>query len=88
MATKREQLEKLVHDMKAFADECDAKDATSPEDVAKLNEMAADVKSLVEGIKADAAAAGTLDVASAFLAELGGSDTGVFLVGLHTSWRF
>lgn len=74
--TKREQLEKLVHDMKAYADECDAKDATSPEDVAKLNAMAADVKSLVESIKAEATAAGTLDVASAFLAELGGSDGG------------
>ena len=38
--TKREQLEKLVHDMKAYADECDAKDATTPEDVQKLYERA------------------------------------------------
>ena len=71
--TKREQLEKLVHDMKAYADECDAKDETTAEDVEKLNQMAGDVKSLVAAIKAEAEASGTLDVASAFLSELGGS---------------
>ena len=71
--TKREQLEKLVHDMKAYADECDAKDETTAEDVEKLNQMATDVKSLVAAIKADAEASGTLDLAGAFLAELGGS---------------
>lgn len=74
--TKREQLEKLVHDMKAYADECDAKDETTPEDVQKLNQMAGDVKSLVDGIKAAAAAEGTFDVASAFLADLAGDGAG------------
>jgi hypothetical protein len=72
MATKREQLEKLTHDMKAFADEVDAKEAASAEDSAKLNEMAADVKGLVDAIKAEAAASGTMDMAKAFLSELAG----------------
>ncbi|WP_196299599.1 hypothetical protein, partial [Streptococcus pneumoniae] len=35
--------------------------------------MAGDVKSLVDALKAEAEASGTLDVASAFLSELGGS---------------
>lgn len=69
-ATRREQLEKLVHDMQSLADECDAKDATTPEDVQKLNEMGADVKSLVEAIKAEASASGTLDIAKAYLSDL------------------
>lgn len=71
--TKREQLEQLVHDMKAHADDCDARDETTAADVEKLNQMAGDVKSLVAAIKAEAEASGTLDVASAFLSELGGS---------------
>lgn len=71
--TKREQLEKLVHNMQAFADECDANDATSTEDVQKLNQMATDVKDLVAAIKAEATASGTLDVAKAFLGDLAGA---------------
>ena len=70
--TKREQLEQLVHNMQTFADECDAKDATSAEDVQKLNQMAADVQELVSAIKAEATASGTLDVAKAFLGDLAG----------------
>ncbi len=72
MATKREQLEKLTHVMKAFADECDAKGTTSAEDVSKLNQMATDVKGLVDVIKAEATANGTVDMAKAFLSELAG----------------
>lgn len=71
--TKREQLEKLVHNMQAFADECDANDATSTEDVQKLNQMATDVKDLVAAIKAEATASGTLDVAKAFLGDIAGA---------------
>lgn len=71
--TKREQLEKLVHNMQAFADECDANDATSTEDVQKLNQMATDVKDLVAAIKAETTASGTLDVAKAFLGDLAGA---------------
>lgn len=70
--TKREQLEQLVHNMQTFADECDAKDATSAEDVQKLNQMATDVQELVAAIKAEAGASGTLDVAKAFLGDLAG----------------
>lgn len=70
--TRREQLEKLTHDMQALADECDAKDATTPEDVQKLNDMANEVKNLVDAVKAEASASGSLDVAKAFLAELAG----------------
>lgn len=71
--TKREQLEQLVHDMQAFADECDAKGATTAEDVAKLNQMGAGVNELVAAIKAEAGANGTLDVAKAFLGDLAGT---------------
>lgn len=71
--TKREQLEKLVHNMQAFADESDANDATSTEDVQKLNQMATDVKDLVAAIKAETTASGTLDVAKAFLGDLAGA---------------
>jgi len=75
MKTKREQLEKLVHDMKSRAAEIDesGKPAT-PEQIEELNRMGADVKSLVDTIKAESAANGTLDVASAFLAELAGTN--------------
>ena len=71
--TKREQLEQLVHNMQTFADECDAKDATTAEDVQKLNQMAADVQELVSAIKAEATASDTLDVAKAFLGDLAGA---------------
>lgn len=74
MATKREQLEKLVHDMKAFAEECDAKDGgASAEDIEKLNKMGADVQALVAAVKAEATASGTLDMAKAFLGDLAGA---------------
>jgi HK97 family phage major capsid protein len=73
MATKREQLEKLVHDMKAFADECDAKGgALSADDRKKLDDYSADVTGLVASIKAEATASGSLDVAKAFLGDLAG----------------
>ena len=76
MATKREQLEKLVHDMKAFADECDAKnEPLSSDDREKLDKMSADVTALVASIKAEASAGGTLDVAQAFLNDLSGAPT-------------
>ena len=73
MKTKREQLEQLVHDMKAFADECDAKDDVTADDREKLSKMAADVNALVADIKAEAAVNGTLDVAKAFLGDLAGA---------------
>jgi HK97 family phage major capsid protein len=73
MATKREQLEKLVHDMKAFADECDAKGgALSADDRKKLDDYSADVTALVASIKSEATANGSLDVAKAFLGDLAG----------------
>jgi HK97 family phage major capsid protein len=72
MATKREQLEKLVHDMKTFADECDAKSELSGEDRQKLDNYSKSVTTLVESIKSEATASGSLDVAKAFLADLGG----------------
>lgn len=74
MATKREQLEKLVHDMKAFADECDAKnEPLSADDRTKLDQMSADVTSLVASIKAEATANGSVDMAQAFLNDLAGA---------------
>lgn len=76
MATKREQLEKLVHDMKAFADECDAKtEPLSADDRTKLDQMSAEVTGLVASIKAEATAGGSIDVAQAFLNSLAGVST-------------
>ena len=76
MATKREQLEKLVHDMKAFADECDAKDGgPTADDLNRLNQYGTDVNALIESIKSSAAASGTLDVAKSFLGDLAGEAT-------------
>src|SRR5689334_122313 len=72
MATKREQLEKLVHDMKAFADECDAKGELTAEDREKLDKYSKGVNELVASIKAEADANGSLDVAKAFLSDLSG----------------
>ena len=73
MATKREQLEKLVSDMKSYAAEIDGGDApATAEQIQKLNDMGADVAALVAGIKAAAAASGTLDVAKAFIGDLAG----------------
>lgn len=74
MATKREQLEKLVHDMKAFADECDAKnEPLSADDRTKLDQMSASVTELVATIKAEATASGNIDMAQAFLNDLAGA---------------
>jgi HK97 family phage major capsid protein len=72
MATKREQLEKLVYDMKAFADECDAKGELSADDRQKLDTMSKSVTDLVATIKAEATASDTMDVAKAFLGDLAG----------------
>jgi HK97 family phage major capsid protein len=72
MATKREQLEKLVHDMKSHADACDSKTELTPEDRKKLDDYSTAVSELVNDIKAEATAGGNLDVAKAFLADLAG----------------
>lgn len=73
MPTTREQLEKLVTDMRSLSDECDAKDeGPDPEDLKKLNEMTSEVSRLVEVVKTSAAANGTLDVAKSFLSDLAG----------------
>jgi HK97 family phage major capsid protein len=71
--TKREQLEKLVSDLKAYGSELDEKDERTADDVKKLNDMAADVNTLVADIKAEATATGTLDMAKAFLGDLAGA---------------
>jgi HK97 family phage major capsid protein len=72
MATKREQLEKLVRQMEEFGDELDKRDAIGADDITKLNQMGADIKALAESIKAEADASGTLGDAKAFLASLTG----------------
>lgn len=71
--TRRERLERLVTDMRSFADECDAKEGgASGEDIAKLNKMGEDVKALADEVRARAEADGTLDMAKAFLGDLAG----------------
>jgi HK97 family phage major capsid protein len=71
--TKREQLEKLVSDMKTLADDIDSRDDVTPDEVKKLNDMGAEVRELTETIKAEASATGTLDMAKAFLGDLAGA---------------
>lgn len=71
MKTKREQLEKLVHDMQALADNCDAKGDFSAEDRERMVKMAADAKALKEQITAEAETTGTLNDAKEFLVSLG-----------------
>jgi HK97 family phage major capsid protein len=74
MPTKREQLEKLIHDTQAFADQLDgSKDAPTADDFAKLDAMVKDVMSLKDAVKADAERAGTLADAKSFLSSLGAS---------------
>lgn len=75
MATKREQLEKLVHDMETYGDELDAKGTYGADEITKLNQMGADIKALAEAIKAEADASGTLGDAKAYLASLAGAPT-------------
>lgn len=73
MKTKREQLEKLVHDMKARATEIDERtEPITDEEREEINRMGADVKALVDSIKAEASLNGTLDMAKAFIGDLAG----------------
>lgn len=70
MATKREQLEKLVHETEAFATELDGKDALSGEESAKLKSMMEDVKRRADDVKAEGERNGALSDAKSFLASL------------------
>lgn len=70
-ATKREQLEKLVHDMQALADNCDAKGEFDAADQERMVKMATDAKALKEQITAEAEATGTLNDTKDFLKSLG-----------------
>lgn len=75
--TIREQLEKLSHDMKSKAEEIDGSGkAATAEQLAEINKMGADVTALVDTMKTQATANGTLDVAKAFLADLAGAPEG------------
>jgi HK97 family phage major capsid protein len=69
-ATKREQLEKLVHDMQSLADAADVKGDFSSEDRERLIKMMADSKRLSDEITDDATINGGLADAKAFLANL------------------
>jgi len=70
MATKREQLEKLVTDTRSYADVLEGKDGVSGEDTATLKDRLTDIKRLSEEIKSDAEVHGTLDEAKSFLSTL------------------
>lgn len=70
-STKREQLEKLVHDMQTLADAADVKGDFDSEDRQKVVDMMADAKRLSDEIKAEATISGGLNDAKAFLASLG-----------------
>lgn len=69
-ATKREQLEKLVHDMQSLADAADVKGDFSSDDRQRLIDMMADSKRLSDEIKEEAAINGGMADAKAFLANL------------------
>jgi HK97 family phage major capsid protein len=71
--SKRDQLEKLIHDTQALADAIDGKSAPSAEDFVQLDAMVKDVMSLKEAVKADAERAGTLADAKSFLSSLSGA---------------
>jgi len=71
--TKREQLEELVPQMRAFADEVDAKpEGQTAEDTERLIKMTSQVQALVKDIRAQADRNGMIDDASAFLSDLAG----------------
>lgn len=72
---KRDQLEKLVADMKNYADEAGDREATA-DDTARLVKQYEDMKRLVDEIRVEAKMTGTIDVAQALLAELAGSSAG------------
>lgn len=69
-ATKREQLEKLVHDMQSLADAADVKGDFSSEDRERLIKMMADSKRMSDEITEEATINGGLADAKAFLANL------------------
>ncbi len=71
--TKREQLEKLVHDVRSIADEADEKGRDlEPEERAKVVEMLADAKRLKDELKAEAEVTGDLAEVEGFLGALAG----------------
>jgi HK97 family phage major capsid protein len=70
-ATKREQLEKLVHDMQTLADAADLKGDFTAEEREQLIRMMGDSKRLGDEIKDEATINGGLADAKAFLAQLG-----------------
>lgn len=69
-ANKRDQLEKLVHDVQALADAADIKGDFSAEEREQTVKMLADAKRLAQEIKDEAAITGGLDEAKDFLAAL------------------
>ena len=73
MATKREQLEQLIHNTQAYADELDGKAAPSSDEWAKLDTMVKDVMSLKDAVKTEAERAGNLADAKSFLSSLSGA---------------
>lgn len=69
-ATKRAQLEKLVHDMQTLADAADLKGDFSNEEREQIVKMTADAKRLSQEIKDEATISGGLSEAKDFLAAL------------------
>lgn len=69
-ATKREQLEKLVHDMQSLADAADVKGDFSAEEREQIIKMMADSKRLSTEITEEASINGGMADAKAFLANL------------------
>lgn len=70
MATKREQLEKLVHDMQTLADAADVKGDFTADEREQLIKMATDTKRLTDEIQSEASINGGLSEAKQFLASL------------------
>jgi HK97 family phage major capsid protein len=69
-ANKRDQLEKLVHDMQTLADAADVKGDFSAEEREQMIKMMADSKRLSQEIKDEATISGGLSEAKDFLAAL------------------
>jgi HK97 family phage major capsid protein len=70
--TKREQLEKLVHDVQAIADAADAKGDFSADDREKVVKMLADAKQLKDDLKAESEVSGDMADLKGFLSALSG----------------
>lgn len=72
LTTPREQLEKLSHDLQTLSEDAAAKaGGPTAEDMKAIDDMAGEVTALIEVVRHGARTNGTIDLAKAFLGEMG-----------------